>query len=279
MLGRALVAEGLARGMDVVGLARQQAELCVDISNPLALINATRRVSPDIIINAAATVSLDQCEADVGRAYAVNARPAALLAEESARCGFRLIQVSTDHYYCDDGRTRHTEGSPIRLINEYARTKFAAEGFALTAPSALVIRTNIVGFRWRNNTPAFVEWVIAAIENRRPITLFADYYHSPIYVRDFAVGLFDLIELDATGVVNLAGHEVVSKAEFIEAIACALGIELDWAERGSVNSLNVIRATSLGLDVSLAESLLGRLLPSVEATVRQLILERDSYVH
>ncbi len=57
------------------------------------------------------------------------------------------MQISTDHYFCGQGDLKHDESAPVTLLNEYARTKYAGEAFALTNPEACVIRTNVVGFR------------------------------------------------------------------------------------------------------------------------------------
>ncbi len=109
------------------------------------------------------------------------------------------------------------------------------------------------------------------LRNRKPLKLFFDSFHSPIHVADFASGLFELIVVDACGVLNLAGRDVVSKAEFIGKIAQSMSINLDWAEMGSVVDLGLPRANSLGLDVSRAEGILGYHLPSVDSTIAKLV--------
>ncbi len=271
MLGQALVAEARHRGIAVLGIARYGADINIDLADTVALESALQSVTVDVVVNAAAIVSLELCEREPGRAYAVNARPVGCMAEYCRRMGIRFIQVSTDHYYRGDGRYAHTEDAPISLLNEYARTKFAGEAFALLAPTTLVLRTNIVGFRGDSTRPSLVEWIMDTLRNRKPLKLFFDSFHSPIHVADFASGVFELMAVDARGVLNLAGRDVVSKAEFVRKIAQSMSINPDWAEMGSVVDLGLPRANSLGLDVSRAEGILGYRLPSVDSTIAKLM--------
>lgn len=277
MLGQALVIEASSRGFVVLTAARAGADFNINVENTIALDAVLDRAAADLVINAAAMVSIDRCELDVSAAYATNARPVALLARASRRNNTRLIQVSTDHYYFGDGGRKHDEDFPIYLVNEYARTKFAAEAFALTDPTALVLRTNIVGHRRNIGQPSFADWILDSIDRRKPITLFADVFHSPIHVADFSKALFDLVDAGAAGLLNLASRDVISKAEFIRSIARAKGIELDWAREGSISDLPQIRADSLGLDVSRVESILDRKMPGIEQTIARLLA--DSTVH
>jgi dTDP-4-dehydrorhamnose reductase len=274
MLGRALVAECKRRHIRAVGLARTGADINVDIRDAKALAGAVADVRPDIVINSAAVASIDDCERDPGLAYLVNARAVSIAAEAANRFGTYLVQVSTDHYFSGDGARRHSEHHPVRLVNEYARCKFAGEQFALTCKGALVVRTNVVGFRWQAHRPTFVEWVLAMLERQAPITLFSDVFVSSVDVRQFSAAIFDMLPQRPSGVLNVASHDVVSKEAFVVALAAGLGLSTEHCRAGSVRSLTgPPRADSLGLDVAQAERLLGRPLPSLQGVVESLVRE------
>ena len=132
---------------------------------------------------------LAACEADPAAAYAVNARAVAILAESCRTHGCRLVQVSTDHYFTGDGAGLHDERSPVRFLNDYARSKFAGEAFALSLPNALVLRTNITGFRGWPDKPTFAEWSFTTITQGMPITLFDDSDTSTMDAHGFARAL------------------------------------------------------------------------------------------
>ena len=181
------------------------------------------------------------------------------------------VQVSTDHFFTGDGARPHAEDSPVALINEYARSKYAGEAFARTLPGSLVIRTNITGFRGWPGQPMFAEWAVDAILGRKPLKLFDDFYTSTIDVDAFSRLLFELVDLEAAGLINLASQTVSSKLQFIRELAAALGVQLDWAQVSSVRDLPTARAESAGLDVGKAERLLGRSLPTLQDVCGALV--------
>ena len=186
----------------------------------------------------------------------------------------KLCQISTDHYFSGDGNLLHDETCQVVLLNEYARTKYAGECFALTDPNNLILRTNIVGYRGWAGLPTFVEWAIAGLVAVKPMALFEDFYTSSIDVSNFSKSLFDLLEKDACGLFNLAARESNSKSEFILRLAKKLKFDTSGCSTGSIRSLTeVCRAESLGLNVSYAESVLGYRLPDLESVVESLAKE------
>jgi dTDP-4-dehydrorhamnose reductase len=249
--------------------ASRHGELQVDACDATALFHVLERLQPRLIVNAAAIVSIPACEADPGAAWQTNTRLPFLLAEYARGSGAKLVHISTDHYYSGDGRATHKESDPVVLLNEYARTKFAAESLITTTPSALVLRTNIVGVRSAAGA-SFGEWALDLILNDKPGVLFGDQFVSSLDVWSFAEALLDLVTTELSGVVNLANTEVFSKAELVLAIARALGRQPTKVQVGTVANQAVKRPDSLGLDVSLAERTLGRRLPSLQQVAERV---------
>lgn len=268
LLGQEVARCGRDLGWMVTGAARRGGDVALDISDIHALGDALAEAAPDVVVNCAALVDLAECERDPGRAYQVNARPAATLAQWAGERRL-LVHISTDHFFAGEGRRPKSEDEPVLLLNEYARTKFAAEAFALTSADALVLRTSIVGVRgWESDT--FAEWAIRAIDRKVPLSLFADAFTSSIDTTSFARAMFELVEKGARGLLNLAAREVYSKEEFIREIARQRGRELD-AQIATVPQSPIRRATALGLDVSRASRLLSQPLPSLEEVVASVL--------
>lgn len=169
------------------------------------------------------------------------------------------------------GISRHSESDEISLLNEYARTKFAGEGFALTDPSSVVLRTNIVGFR-HNQAPTFLEWAIGALKRKEKMTLFDDFYTSSIHVLQFAKIIFDVIKQRPNGIFNVASSTVASKKDFIIALSQTLfnTAPVNYSV-GSVKSLGTARrANSLGLDVTKIENFLGYAMPDLDQVMHSI---------
>ena len=245
MLGQALQKEARTRNYNVTGVARKNTDICIDIVNDSSLKECLDRIKPDIVINTVAIVKHDECEQNPAQAYLVNARPASILSDICNRKGAYYVQISTDHYFTGDKNKKHDETHQVRLLNEYAKTKYVAEVFALLNADSLVVRTNIVGFCNLQNQPTFLEWVISCLKNDMPMTLFEDYFTSSINVTQFSAHLFDLIDKRPNGIVNLASRDVTSKKDFIEAIALKLNFHLSRVEIGSVFKLASVEQRAL----------------------------------
>jgi dTDP-4-dehydrorhamnose reductase len=273
LLGQAMLAEACARGWPCTGAARSGADHCVDVADLDGLERLLLEASPAALVNCAAITSLEICERHPERAYGVNARAPALLAELSRDSGIKFVQISSDHYFTGNGSATHAETASVRLLNEYARTKYAGEVFALTAPASLVVRTNIVGLRGWPGRPTFAEWALDALESRRSILLYDDFFTSSMHSRACAKAVLDLVQRDASGLINVASSQVSSKRKFVLALAEAAGLEPHHEIGGSVRELGPRRAESLGLDVERAERLLGRSLPGLQETVESVVWE------
>jgi len=204
---------------------------------------------------------------------------AAIVGNLSSFCldqNIKLCHISTDHYFSGDNDRLHDENSKVLLLNEYAKTKYAGECFALTNPNSLVLRTNIVGLRNWSGSPTFVEWAIGELASKKPITMFEDVYTSSIDVKTFSKALFELISKGASGLINLASSECASKKEFITRLAIRLGFDLSNCKVGRVNTnFGVARGESLALDVSYAESILGYKLPNLDSVIESIACEYE----
>lgn len=271
MLGRAIAAEARRRGRTLVGASRHGPDRAIDLCDADAARALVQSLRPELVINAAAVASIEACERDPALAYRVNAAAVAAMAEACRAAQTPLVHVSTDHFFTGDGDARHGEGAPVTLLNEYARSKYLAEGFALVAPRALVLRTNVTGLRGRIGDPTFAEWALDALMRHKPLRLFEDYFTSTIDAPSFAVALFDLFGKGAQGIVNLGARTVASKRAFVHALARALPVRLDWDQPASIREITPPRAESLGLDITKAAQILGHAPPDTELVCRNLV--------
>jgi len=274
MLGQALVTESKKRNHETLGIDLNSKKKCVDITKEGEIKEIFNIFCPEIVINTVAIIDLNYCEKHPDRAYLVNTKPVSSLINECRKRNAKFVQISTDQYYQRDKRKKHKEIDKVKLLNEYARTKYLAEKLAELYENTLVIRTNIVGFRNIKEQPTFVEWFINKLEQGTKITLYDDYYTSSIDVMNFSKILLDLINKGTTGILNLASRTVSSKKEFIEKLAGKLDLSLENAIIGSVFNLsNVRKAESLGLDTEKIENVLGMKMPNLEQVTESLLEE------
>ena len=275
MLGQKVLAEVRRRGLTGLGLARKGSDINLDLTNDETLARAFEPHRPGLVINCAAMADVGQCEDDPDGAYRINARAVAVLAGLCRSQGARLVQISTEHYFTGDGAARHDEMSPVNLLHDYARSKFAGEAFTLTNVDGLVLRVNIIGLRgWPK--PTFAEWALQMIDDDGEATLFDDSFVSSIDTAACARSILDLVEKKATGIINLGSREVFSRKSLIESLAAARGKKLTRAKTGSVKSLDLVRAESLGMDVSRAEEILDYELPTLAQVTAAVAAEYEA---
>jgi dTDP-4-dehydrorhamnose reductase len=261
---------------EVIGVSRKPrvgSDIQADIGDDTTLNNLLNEIEPEQVINCAALTSIDECESKPLDAWRINARPLLIISDWSRRTGKPFIHISTDHFYSDDGAKAHSETDEITLLHEYARSKFAGEQFALSAPNGLIIRTSIMGFRgW--GAQSFLEWAWDVVEHDRQASLFDDAFSSTIDVKTFAKKSLQLFEKGYRGLYNLAASEVFSKEDVVRELARQRNVTLSNASVGSVRQLKVHRGNSLGLDVSKASAALDTELPTLSDTITKVVADK-----
>lgn len=270
LLGQALGEYFRKQNHNVVGVARTNSNISLDIRDEKSLISILYDESPDVVINCAALVDIERCEAERAEAWAVNAQPLIAMTAWSNERQRPLIHISTDQFFTGDGQLAHREDHPVTILNNYASTKFVAEQLALAGQYSLVLRTAIVGIRgWERLT--FAEWALDAVVNNRPIRMFQDAYTSAIDVDSVASVLNGLLSDGRTGLYNVGTNDVYSKADFVLELANQLDRPLTNASYGSVSEMATRRGDSLGLDVAKVQRALSREMPTLKHVVANVI--------
>jgi dTDP-4-dehydrorhamnose reductase len=153
--------------------------------------------------------------------------------------GLRLVHVSSDVVF-DGRRGRYREEDEPAPVNAYGRSKAEAERVVAELHDApLIVRTSLI---YGGVDPGPQERL--AREGKR---FFVDELRSPVHVGDLADALLELVELDVTGPLHVAGADDVSRYDF----AKLLGAGEIEAARTTPD-----RAPDVTLDSSRAQALL-----------------------
>lgn len=275
LLGKAFLLHSTDFGYKPVTLARKGADINTDATVKGNLYSAIDSVNPSLIINAIAQTNLQSCEDSPRSAFLVNSYIPKLIANYcNNKKNIKFCHISTDHYFNGAKNKLHDEKAKITLKNEYAKTKYEGECFALRNPNALILRTNIVGFRNWDKRPTFVEWLLENLIERKPIIMFDDFFTSSIDARTCARIALELLDLKAKGLFNVGSTDSSSKENFIRLLAAELKFNLSNASVGSVHSnTSIQRCDSLGLDVTKAEEFLGYKFPTTQEVVSEIAKE------
>ncbi len=227
---------------------------------------------PELVINCAAQADVMEAEADPNAAAALNTELPKNLAGICRDTGARFIHVSTDAVFDGKSSRPHSVTDSPNPVHTYGRSKHQGEILtAKTNPQALILRTNLVGFRDRGK-PTFGEWLCNALQKAEPIKLFTDFVTNPIHVRDFTRLSNDLVNANAKGIYHLGCSDPVSKFDFGQMLASELNLSMQNVTKAKMSEtpLQPPRSPNLSLDMSETEKILKTSLPQAKDAARQL---------
>ena len=174
--------ELLKLGVDLIAPRRSQ----LDITDGSAVAEYVNKLSPDVIIHAAAVTDNRGIEADPSEALDVNIKGTANLALACLGSQTRLVYISSDYVYKGD-RGNYSESDEVLPSNLYAWTKLAGEAAVRAVSDHLIIRTSF-----------------GANEFQYPAA-FTDKWSSKQYVDEVAPKILKAAVGSATGVLNIGG--------------------------------------------------------------------------
>jgi len=116
-----------------------------DLADGEALAALVRKVSPQLIVNAAAYTAVDKAEREPEPAFQINAKAPARLAAEAKALGALLLQFSTDYVFDGSGDQPRDEDAPTGPLSVYGASKLAGEeAIRASGCQHLILRTSWV---------------------------------------------------------------------------------------------------------------------------------------
>ncbi len=194
----------------------------IDVTNVELSEKVLTNIQPDVIINCAAYVRVDDAEDNADIAFGVNAIGARNIAKICADINSTLMHISTDYVF--DGRKKkpYTEDDFPNPINVYGNSKLAGEYFARNIPERYyVIRSSsLFGAAGASGKGGnFVETMIKKARNGEDIRVVDDMVMSPTYTMDAAGMMRDIIMKDLPfGTYHVANSGYCSWFDFTKAI-------------------------------------------------------------
>lgn len=240
-----------------------------DLATPDTWVAGLRALAPDVVVHAGALTLVDACERDPALARRMNGDATQVLAQHCAASGAHLIYVSTDAVFDGSKHGSYTEADATGPLNAYGRSKLAGEAAVLARPGMLVLRTNIFGWR-PGRADSFGEWVLGALQARRPLTMFTDVFFTPIATSLLARVIERCVAARLTGLYHAGGAEVLSKCDFAHRVAAAFGLSADAIVpiRLDQKPLDAMRPRNMALDSTRLAEALGVPLPDIAESIR-----------
>lgn len=194
-------------------------------------------IQPDVIVNLAAAVNVDRCEAEPMWAFEGNMKPLIAFRKATVASGVRphVVHISTDQVYNGTGPHSEDEACPS---NVYALTKLGAELLLQHYP-ATVLRSNFFGLSLAPQRESFSDWIVRSLRSQSPILLFDDVLFSPVHMSTLCEAIRRAIAVQPLGIFNFGSSDGISKAAFGLELASRLGLITSSARIGSVNDLSL----------------------------------------
>jgi dTDP-4-dehydrorhamnose reductase len=284
-LGGAVVATACDRGHDVTGTYHTTEPpldcplVQLDVTDHSAVESVVADTEPDAVVNCTAMTDVDGCESDPAQAHAVNADAVGHLASVVADHDADFLHTSTDYVFDGTGGTPYPEDADPNPVQVYGESKLAGERQAREAhPGALVARLSFVYGRSRpaGDLTGFPAWVRDTVAGGETVPLFTDQHVTPTRTGSAAETFLDLLDADASGIVNVACRSCVTPADFGRELLAVLGLP-ERVDPGAMADLDrpAERPAYTCLDVSRVESILGRPQPTLAEDVSTLVEEAD----
>ena len=212
-LGAELVRTAERQGWEVEATTFSQPGRRLDVRDSDAVERLVHDLLPDAVVH---TAYLQEGP----DAWAVTVDGAGNVARAAA--GTRLVHLSTDVVFDGLRPRRYVEGDEQTPVTDYGRAKAEAEHRVARAhPEALVVRTSML--YGGDGASKHELLALRAADGETDVTFFTDELRCPIVVGDLARALLELLSLDVSGPLHVAGADSVSRHEFARRIAAANG--------------------------------------------------------
>jgi dTDP-4-dehydrorhamnose reductase len=243
--------------------------LRADLLERGAIRRLIKETQPDVVANLVALTSVDDCEADIDRAYRLNAEIPDVVSDVACPA-VRVIQISTDHVYDGPGHKPNAEAE-TRLTNVYALTKRAGE-LPVLARGGVVLRTNFFGPSSTLGRVSFSDAIHKALTNGEPVMGFDDVYFNPISMARLADEILRVATSWHPGLYNLGSKTAMSKLDFARQVAKCYGHDANLIGALSLGDAGLKAPRPLGMvmDVTAFEQAYEVSLPSLEQEIRDL---------
>jgi dTDP-4-dehydrorhamnose reductase len=221
----------------------------LDVRDPAAVRALIERLRPAAVIHTAyrqddRATTLDGAAAVAGAAASVEAR---------------LVHLSTDVLFDGKKSGAYTEDDEPCPVTDYGRAKADAEqAVAAAHPGPLIVRTSLLyGGGEGGAGPGHHERIVLdAAAGRSEMAFFADELRCPVQVGDLAAALLELVEMDLSGALHVAGADAVDRHEFARLVALRHGADPDCLGRSTIAGTGIVRPRNCALASERAQGLL-----------------------
>ena len=196
-----------------------------DLTVKKAVKQLVATCEPHVVINCAAMTNVDACENERELAWKINVGAIENIIEACHTSNTRIVHVSSDYVFNGMSGPYSEEDRPDPL-SYYGKTKLASENALRASGLAYIIARTMVLYGLAPGVKMnFALWLIQSLENGTQVKIVDDQIGNATLVDDLAYGLMRAVELEKTGIYNIAGREILTRFEFAIKIAEVFGLD------------------------------------------------------
>ena len=245
-------------------------EIHFDITNMDSIVSCVKKYSPQVIINCAANVNVDDLENNEKLAFSINAYGAENIAKVCKNNKIRLLHISSDAVF-DGKKGMYVEEDMMNPINIYAKSKMLGEELiSKNLENYVIIRTNFYGFHKQHKF--LFNWILSKLKNNERFTGFNDVFFNPLEVTNLSKMIYELSEKNFCGILHLSSDEIFSKFEFATKISEFFGFDSNLIKKASIDEigLNAKRPKNTTLVNNKAKNLLDTKIQKLDSWLRDI---------
>jgi dTDP-4-dehydrorhamnose reductase len=191
----------------------------IEVTDINSVFAACQQHRPDVIINTASYVRVDDCEDNIEHAYRVNALGARNVAVAAQEVDATLVHISTDYVFGGDEKHTipYTEFDVPAPLNIYGGSKLASEKFIQhLCHRYFIVRTSslfgMAGCSGKGGN--FIETILKLAKQQDELRVVNDQVFSPTYSKDLAEKITQLISTKHYGIYHITNSGSCSWYEF-----------------------------------------------------------------
>ena len=250
----------------------------IEVTAADSVMQSLRCDPPQVVVNCAAYVRVDDAEDHAEPAFQVNAVGALNVARVCAELNARCVYISTDYVFDGEKILPYSETDAPRPLNVYGTSKLAGEHLVRQAcPEYLIVRVASLfgqsGARAKGGN--FIEAILAKAKRGEALRVINDIKISPTYCPDAAAAIVDLTQRGALGIIHATNSGVCTWYELAKKVLALCGLEVPIeACASSAYPSRAVRPRNSALDNARVTKLLGVPLPLWEDAVKRYLVCR-----
>lgn len=224
--------------------------LWADVTNFNDLNDCINKAKPDIIVHCAAKTNVNEYDKNPYPAMNVNVGGTANL----AKCfSGKIVYISTEYVFDGKSGPYAEDNISFNPLNIYGLSKLGGEIVIRNRrANDLIVRiTTPFGIHPKKATLA--SKILNLLDKKKTLTFSDNLITSPSYIPHLAQGIIDAINFGLTGVLNIAGSQIMSLRYFAQNIAYVWGYDENLIKSGEFSG-GVPRPQKAGLIIDKAKN-------------------------